>query len=70
MLNNKIWIFKPNTQFYKSTKSLNYLGQIEAQDNKIIDFYVEKDWKIIVLNNSWIYNISFNENDWKILVNN
>jgi len=70
LLNSKIWIFKPNTKFYKSTKSLNYLGQIEAQENKIIDFYVEKDWKIVILNNSWIYDISFNENDWKILINN
>jgi len=70
LLNNKIWIFKPNTRFYKSTKSLKYLGQIEWQNNKIIDFYIPQDWKIIVLNNSWVYNISWNENDWKILVNN
>jgi hypothetical protein len=29
LLNNKIWIFKPNIKFYKQTKTLEYLGQIE-----------------------------------------
>ena len=70
LLNNKIWILKPNTQFYKNTKSLTYLWQIEASSSKIIDFFIEQDGKISILNNNWIYNISFNENDGKILVNN
>ena len=70
LLNNKIWIFKPNTRLYKSVKSLKYLWQIEAETNKIIDFYVEQDSKILILSKKWIYNISWNENDWKILVNN
>jgi hypothetical protein len=30
LLNNKIWILKPNIKFYKQTKSLEYLGQIES----------------------------------------
>jgi hypothetical protein len=29
LLNNKIWIFKPDVKFYKKTKNLEYLGQIE-----------------------------------------
>ena len=70
LLNNKIWILKPNTQFYTHTKALSYLWQIEASSSKIIDFYIEQDWKISLLNSNWIYNISFNENDGKILVNN
>lgn len=70
LLDNKIWILKPNTKLYTEVKSLQYLWQIEASQNKIIDFFVENDWKISILNNNWIYNISFNENDWKILVNN
>lgn len=70
LLNNKIWIFKPNTKFYKQTKSLKYLWQIESNSEKINDFFVEQDWTIIILNKNWIYNISFNENDGKILVNN
>ena len=70
LLNNKIWIFKPNTQFYKQTKSLTYLWQIESMNNKIIDFSIEKDSIIKVLLQNWLYKISFNENDGKILVNN
>lgn len=70
LLNNKIWVFKPNTKFFTKTKSLSYLGQIESNWEKIKNFYVEKDWTLIVLNKNWIYSVSFNENDWKILVNN
>jgi len=70
LLNNKIWILKPNTKFYKKTKSLKYLGQIESNWEKITNFFVEKDWTLIILNKNWIYNITFNENDGKILVNN
>jgi hypothetical protein len=70
LLNNKIWILKPDTKFYKETKSLNYLWQIESNWKQIVNFFVEKDWTIVLLNKNWIYNISFNENDGKILVNN
>lgn len=70
LLNNKVWIFKPNTRFFRLTQSLRYLWQIEAKNNKIIDFYVEKDWNLIILNKTWIYEISFNESDWRIIVNN
>ena len=70
LLNNKIWILKPNTKFYKQTKSLKYLWQIESSSEKINNFFVDKDGTMIILNKNWIYNISFNENDWKILVNN
>jgi len=70
LLNNKIWIFKPNTRFYKKTKFLTYMWQIEATNNNIIDFYVNKDWVINILTNSWLYLINFSENDWKILISN
>jgi hypothetical protein len=43
LLNNKIWIFKPNTNDYKSTKSLNYIGQIESPKSEIINFFVNYD---------------------------
>jgi hypothetical protein len=29
LLNNKIWIFEPNTKVASDTKSLTYIGQIE-----------------------------------------
>jgi hypothetical protein len=61
---------KPNIKFYKQTKSLEYLGQIESNWEKITNLFVKKDWTLIILNKNWIYNITFNENDGKILVNN
>ena len=50
LLNNKIWIFKPNTTDYKSTKSLTYIGQIEGNTEKIQDFTVIRDGTINILN--------------------
>lgn len=72
LLNNKIRILKWDvaTKFFTKTKSLKYLWQIEASSSKIIDIFIEKDWKIDILNENWIYSMSFNENDWKIFVNN
>jgi hypothetical protein len=68
LLNNKIYITKPNSRRHQDTKSLEYLGQIEWQKNKIIDFYIKHDWELMVLNKSWIYKVIFEENDWKIMV--
>ncbi len=70
LLNDRIWVFKPNTRFYKKTKSIKYLWQIESSSSEIKDLFVEKDWRINILNKDWIYSISFNENDGKIIVNN
>ena len=70
LLEDKIWIFKPNTRFYKQTTSMKYLWQIESRDSKIIWFFVEKDWVITVVNQNGIYDISFSENEEKILLNN
>lgn len=63
LLNNKIWIFKPNRKVYNDVKSLMYLWQIEWKNYKIIDFYPSHDWEIIVLNEWWIYKLSFDINE-------
>ncbi len=68
LLNNKIWIFKPNTQNYRDTKSLTYLWQIEASNWKIKEFYVKHDSDIDILTNTGIYKLNFEVNDWKIIV--
>lgn len=68
LLNNKIYVTKPNSRRTQDTKSLQYLGQIEWQKNKIIDFYIKYDWELVILNKSWIYKAIFEENDWKIMI--
>lgn len=68
LLNDKIWIFKPNTTNYKNTQNLTYVWQIEGATKKIKDFYVNYDWEIIVLNESWLYKLNFEISDDKILI--
>ena len=68
LMNNKIWIFKPNTKNYKNTKSLTYIWQIEGDKNEIKDFFVNHDWQIIVLNDNWLYKIDFEISDDRLLI--
>lgn len=68
LLNNKIWIFKPNTTNYKSTQNLTFVWQIEWATKTIKDFYVNYDWEILVLNESWLYKLTFEINDNKVLI--
>ncbi len=68
LLNNKIFITEPNSRRFQDTKSLKYLGQIEWQKNKIIDFYIKYDWELNVLTKTGIYKITFEENEGKILI--
>lgn len=67
-LNNKIWIFEPNTKVFTDTKNLNYRWQIEWKSEKIRWFYVEKDWIIQVLTESWIYKLNFEIKDDKLII--
>ena len=68
LLNDKIWIFKPNTTNYKNTQSLTYIWQIEWATKTIKDFYVNYDWEITVLNESWIYKLTFEISDDKVII--
>lgn len=68
LLNNKIWVFKPNTTRYTDTKSLTYLGQIEGSKFKIKDFYVGKDGQIDILNSDGVYRLDFEVSDDKLIV--
>jgi len=45
LLDNKIFIFKPDTKVYIHTKNLTYIGQIEWATKTIKDFYVNHDWE-------------------------
>jgi hypothetical protein len=68
-LNDKIWILKPNSKNYSDTKTLTYIGQIEGKKFKIKDFYVAKDWEIMILNSEWVYRLTFEiDKDDKLIV--
>lgn len=68
LLNNKIWVFKPNTTNFRNTQSLTYIWQIEWSKEKIKDFYINYDWEIIVLNEKWIYKLNFEVSNDKLIV--
>lgn len=68
LLNNKIWIFKPNTKVFTDTRSLKYIWQIEGKSEEIISFEVQRDNEIEVLTKSWIYKLWFEINEDKLIV--
>jgi hypothetical protein len=67
-LNNKIWIFEPNTKIFTDTKSLTYRWQIEWKNEDILWFHIPRDWEISVLSKSWIYKISFEIKEDKLII--
>jgi len=68
LMNNKIWIFMPNTKDYRNTKHLTYIWQIEWNKNSIKDFFVNHDWEILILNKKWLYKINFEVSNDKVLI--
>jgi hypothetical protein len=66
LLNNKIWVFKPDTTNYKNTKSLTYIWQIEWDEKEIKDFEINHDWEIVILNEKWLYKVTFEISDDKL----
>jgi len=68
LLNNKIFVFKPNSRNYKDTNSLTYIWQIEGNWEKIKDFYVNHDGKLWVINSKGIYDLSFEISDDKLII--
>lgn len=67
LLNNKIWVFQPNTKQYQNTKSLEYIGQIEWKQEEIIDFIINKN-EIILMNKTGVYKIAIEINDGQLSV--
>lgn len=68
LMNNKIWVFKPNTSNYKNTQSLTYVGQIEWEKEIINDFYINYDGEILILNKNGVYKMRFEISDDKITI--
>ena len=67
-LNHKILIFKPNTNRYQDTKSLDFIGQIEGRDFVIKDFYVNNDGDLMILWDDGVYKMNFEVSDWRLIV--
>lgn len=68
LLNNKIWVFKPNTIKSTSTQSLTYIWQIEWATKQLIDFSINRDWEIMILNTDGVYKLNFEVSDEKIVI--
>lgn len=68
LLNNKIWVFQPNTKIFSDTKSLTYIWQIEWKSEQIISFAVQRDNEVQVLTKSWIYKVWFDIKDGKVIL--
>lgn len=68
LLNNKVWVFRPNTTNIQNTKSLQYIWQIESSKEKIKDFFINHDWEILILNEKWIYKINYEISDDRLLI--
>ncbi len=68
LMNNKIWIFNTNTNSFRNTKNLTFIWQIEWANEKIIDFHVNYDWELLILNSEWIYKASFEVSDDRLIL--
>lgn len=67
-MNNKIWIFQPNTTNYVNTKSLKYIWQIEWWNDEINGFHVKSDGNLYVSNKNWVYKMTFQVSDDKLII--
>lgn len=67
LLNNKIWVFEPNTKKFQDTKSLTYIGQIKWNED-IIDFYINHDGEAIVLNKNSISKLEFEITEDRLII--
>lgn len=68
LLNDKIFVFQTNANDYKNTRSLTYISQIEWWNERIIDFFVDRDWEITVLNKKWLYKLNFEISEDKLIL--
>lgn len=68
LLNNKIFVFQPNSKNYRDVSSLNYIGQIDWGVNVIQDFYINHDAELWIINNNGIYDLRFEISDDKLII--
>ncbi len=65
---NRVWVFQPNSNDYRNTQSLLYIGQIDGGSESIKDFYTHQDGEILILTENGLYTIHFEISDDRIIL--
>jgi len=68
LLNNKIFVFQPNSTNYRDVSALNYIGQIDVWNSVIQDFYINHDAELWIINSNGIYDLRFEISDDKLII--
>lgn len=68
VLENRIWIFEPDSRNYKDVKSVRYVGQIEVTEDVVRAIAVPKDGTVIAATKNGVYQIRFEVSDGKIVI--
>ena len=68
LLNNRIWVFEPNSKNAKDVNAVKYIGQIDTSEGTIDSAYIQKDGIVYVGMKSGIYKVNFEVVDGKIVV--
>ena len=68
LLNNRIWVFEPNSKNAKDVNAVRYIGQIDTSEGIINSIYVPTDGTVYAAMKSGIYKITFDVVDGKIVV--
>ena len=68
LMNNRVWVFQPNSNDYRNTQSLLYIGQIDGGTEPIQDFYINQDGEILLLKSSGVYTANFEVSDERIIL--
>lgn len=68
LLNNKIFVFQPNSKRYRDVNALTYVWQIDGGTKTIKDFYINKDGYLWVINETGIYELNFELSDNKLIL--
>ncbi len=68
VLENRIWIFEPDSRNYKDVKSLRYVGQIEVVDDTVRAIHVPKDGTVFATTDVGAYQIRFEVSDGRIVI--
>lgn len=66
-LNNRIWILRTDSTSFSQTKNLTYVWQIDWV-SKIIDFTINRDGEVQILNKNGVFRVNFEVSDGKLIL--
>lgn len=70
LMDNRVWLFEPDTRDYKSVRALKYVGQIEVVGEDINGISIIKDGMMLASTKESLYRVEFEISDGKIIVRN